>query len=268
MQIFEVTTKSKLSEINYGAFVKGVGSQLAQNIKTDLGIQPSVDKVSGVAAQQKASAATIGVAKQQAQQQQQIWNKTLEELKKDVAERGLSQIPPRDLAQNFMKQLQGMLTPHGLRATMGTINGVPMPEIDDFSDQVDAEALGGQARQEAAVIIDDIDDAVAGILTAQPSTSPATLAQLWQNLAVKISAAANLVTFSPNASKQRGASMPGGTVARGTDPRAQQAMSAMGIDAQGLAGLASVIQANGGFRGQPTKDPIVDALLKAAGIIR
>lgn len=261
MQIFEITARKKLDEVNLGAFAKTVGSQLAKNVKSDLGIQPADNKVSGTAAQGAASAATIGVAKQQAQEQQKIWNKTLADLSKDVSERGLSQIPPKDLAQNFMKQFQGMLTPHGLRATMGNMNGVPIPEIDDFSDQLDPAALGGQAKKEAEAIIDDIDDAVAGILQAQPETSPATLAQMWQNLAVKISAAANLVTFSPGAST---ASTTARTPA-GVNPAVQPVVTALGTDPVSMQKFGRLVQASG----KPVKatgNPQIDSFLTTSGI--
>ena len=38
MQIFEITARKKLDEVNFGAFAKGVGSQLVKNVKSDLGI--------------------------------------------------------------------------------------------------------------------------------------------------------------------------------------------------------------------------------------
>lgn len=265
MQIFEITARKKLDEVNFGAFAKGVGNQLVKNVKSDLGIQSDPAKVSGVAAQGAASAATIAVAKQQAIQQQQVWNKTLANLSKDVSERGLSQIPPKDLAQNFMKQFQGMLQPHGLRASMGNINGVPIPEIDDFSGQLDPDALGGQAKKEAEAIIDDIDDAVSGILQAQPETSPATLAQLWQNLAVKISAAANLMQFSPGAAKAPAAGAPVAANAAMIPPVVKPLVAALGTDPASMKKFGDLLRTSG----KPVKatgNPTLDAFLEQSGI--
>lgn len=263
MQIYEITSLKKLNEVNWGAFAKGVGSQLAKNIKTDLGIQPADNKVSGVAAQNTATAATAAVVKQQAAEQQKLWSNTLQTMTKAAAQIGTPQIDPQALATNFMKQLQGMLKPHGLTANIKPMNGRPVPQIDDFTDDIDPQMLDQTTRAQVAKTVAQINQSIASILAAPPNATAAELANNWMGLAQGVADAGSMTAFHGNSSTRMAASTPASA-----NPKVQAAISALGTDAQGLVGLNTLIQRSGGFKGKATGDPTIDGLLKAAKILK
>jgi hypothetical protein len=259
MQIFEITNK-KLDEVNWGAFAKGVGSQLARNVKSDLGIQSADNKVSGVAAQNSATAATANVVKQQSQAQQQLWSKTLQTMTAAASQAGTAQIDPQALATNFNKQLQGMIKPHGLTASIKPMNGVPVPQVDDFTDQIDPEMLDAHTKAQVAQTVQQINQSIASILAAPPNAKAADLANNWMGLAQGVADAASMTTFHANPAARTSAGNN-----RSIAPADQAVVDALGVDDAGMQNFARMAQASGKPI-KPTGNPTVDGFLRAAGV--
>jgi hypothetical protein len=166
-----------------------------------------------------------------------------------------------------MKQLQGMLKPHGLSATMDQQNGIPVPQVDDYENQIDPEMLDQKTKAQIDQTIQQIDQSIYAILTA-PATSKATdLSNAWMSLAQGIANAGSMTAFHRGQSTGSAARTPG-ISASVSDPKTQAALAAMGTDAAGLAGLNTLIQRSGGFKGKATGDPTIDGLLKSAKILK
>jgi hypothetical protein len=192
MQIFEIT--QSVNEINYGSVLGGIAKYAGNQIGKSLGMQDRT-QLSGPAAQAAAGAATAGVVKQQAAQQQQLWNNTLQFMKKSAARVGQSQIDPNSLATNFMKQLQGMLKPHGLSATMDQQNGIPVPQLNDFENKVDPQVLDQQTKNQIDQTIQQVDQAIYNILAGSNSAKPADLTPAWAALTQSIANAGSMLAF-------------------------------------------------------------------------
>jgi hypothetical protein len=267
MQIFEITQRQPVTEAaTMGSVLGGIAKYAGNQIGKSLGMQDN-SRVSGVAAQNAATAATAGVVKQQASQQQQLWNSTLQTMTKAAAGIGQTQIDPKALATNFMKQLQGMLKPHGLSATMDQQNGVPVPQIDDYESDIDPEMLDQTTKAQIDQNVQQIDQAIYIILTASATAKAADLTNAWMSLAQGIANAGSMTAFNQNQTARPTARAPG-VSASVSDPKTRAALAAMNTDAAGLAGLNALIQRSGGFKGQATGDPTIDGLLKSAKILK
>jgi len=265
MQIFEITApRKKLDEINFGAFAKGVGSQLAKNVKSDLGIQPADNKVSGVAAQQTATKATAGVVKQQAQAQQQLWSNTLKTMTAAASQAGTAQIDPQALATNLNKQIQGMIKPHGLTASIKPMNGRPVPQVDDFTGDIDPEMLDATTKAQVTQTVAQINQSIASILAAPPNATAADLANNWMGLAQGVADAASMTTFHANPGGG-GRVAGGGGTDRSIPPEVKPVVTALGTDSASMQKFAGLVQRSG----KPVKqtgNPLVDGFLKQAGV--
>jgi hypothetical protein len=276
MQIFEITQHQLVNEkfgfsaVGPGATASsvlgGIAKYAGNQIGKSLGMQDN-SRVSGVAAQNAATAATAGVVKQQAAQQQQLWNNTLQTMSKAASGIGQTQIDPKALATNFMKQLQGMLKPHGLTATMDQQNGIPVPQVDDYENQIDPEMLDQKTKAQIDQTIQQIDQAIYAILTAPATAKPTDLTNAWMSLAQGIANAGSMTAFHQGQSTGSAARTPGISASE-SDPKTRAALAAMGTDAAGLAGLNTLIQRSGGFKGKATGDPTIDGLLKSAKILK
>jgi len=264
MQIFEITNNKKLDEVNLGAFVKGVGSQLAKNVKSDLGIQPADNQVSGVAAQNAATKATAGVVKQQAQAQQHLWSKTLQTMTAAASQAGTAQIDPQALATNLNKQIQGMIKPHGLTASIKPMNGRPVPQIDDFTDQIDPEMLDATTKAQVAQNVAQINQSIASILAAPPDATASDLTNAWMSLAQGIADAGSMTTFHANPGGGGGRVAGSGTD-RSIPPALKPVVTALGTDSASMQKFARLVQASG----KPVKatgNPQIDSFLTQSGI--
>ena len=265
MQIFEITARKKLDEVNWGAFAKGVGSQLAKNVKSDLGIQPADNKLSGVAAQQAATAATANVVKQQAQAQQQLWSNTLKTMTAAASQAGTAQIDPQALATNLNKQIQGMIKPHGLTASIKPMNGRPVPQVDDFTDDIDPEMLDATTKAQVTQTVAKINQSIASILAAPPNATAAELANNWMGLAQGVADAGSMTTFHANPGGGGGRVAGGGGTDRSIPPAIQPVVTALGTDSASMQKFARLVQASG----KPVKatgNPQIDLFLTQSGI--
>ena len=265
MQIFEITARKKLDEINFGAFAKGVGGQLAKNVKSDLGIQPADNKLSGVAAQNAATKATAGAVKAQAQAQQQLWSGTLKTMTTAASQAGTAQIDPQALATNLNKQIQGMIKPHGLTASIKPMNGRPVPQVDDFTDDIDPEMLDATTKAQVTQTVAQINQSIASILAAPPNATAADLANNWMGLAQGVADAASMTTFHANPGGGGGRVASRGGADRSIAPAVQPVATALGTDLAGMQKFASLIQRSG-KPVKATSNPQVDAFLQQAGI--
>jgi hypothetical protein len=263
MQIFEITQRQPVAEAaTMGSVLGGIAKYAGNQIGKSLGIQDN-SRVSGVAAQNAATKATAGVVKQQASQQQQLWNSTLQTMTKAAAGAGTAQIDPKALATNFMKQLQGMLKPHGLTATMDQQNGVPVPQIDDYENQIDPEMLDQKTKAQIDQNVQQIDQAIYAILTAPATSKPTDLSNAWMSLAQGIADAGSMTAFHQG--QASGGTAPKSTTNVGVPPAVKPVVATLGTDLASMQKFAQLVQRSG----KPVKstgNPQIDSFLTTSGI--
>jgi hypothetical protein len=266
MQIFEITQIKKITEINYGAVGRGLAQAAGAATREYFGMQPKQStQVQGLASQQQAQKLSEPVIKQQAQQQQQLWTRTVQTMKNTAKNAGLSELDSKELADTLMKQLESMLRPHGLKATMDNQAGVPVPTLDDFADQI-ANNSDTTVSRDIDRTLQQVDDALMAIVTAKDADK---LNTAWLNLSQGIANAASLMTFQgqPNTNRA-GSGAVGSAVKSGpTTGNVAKAMSALGVRDEDLQGLAQLIQQNP-TPVRATGNPVMDDLLRHMGLIK
>lgn len=263
MQIFEVTAKKQLNEVNIGATVGAIGSAIGNKILTTAGQAAGVGgqdfaaavtggtPQTGWAGQQAAAKAAQPVIKQQALAAAQAWRSQAMQMAK-AAGGNFTQINPVQKQQALKKFVNDHLM-------SGRVTDYEMlPSL------VDPKSFGGKGQQLAKQTVANIDAALNGILSMDPATT-ASNQQLkaWEQLAGMTYNATNQATFQAGYGGQTGGKQP----ARTADPKASALMSAMGLGMDDIAKLNAVMQQKGGFKGQPTGDPYIDGLLRAARLI-
>jgi hypothetical protein len=238
MQIFEITQRRPVNEINWGATAKAVGSGILQAPVKALGakvgqdLTDTPDAVGSAEAMGTATKAAEPVIRQQAVEQQQLWDKSVAAMLKQGGVSNISQLTPAQPREALMAQVQKMLRPHGI----GDYTQLP--------NLVDAASFGGQGKAMAKQTATDITAIINEILTGNPAKDA------WYRLSKKIYAAGQQAEFRADR---------GGGVSRGAGVRqlAQTAQQA-GLTAQQLRIIPPNIPLQ--------RDPKLNALLQAMGL--
>jgi hypothetical protein len=239
MQIFEITQRRPVNEINWGATAKAVGSGILQAPVKALGakvgqdLTDTPDAVGSAEAMSTATKAAEPVIRQQAVEQQALWDKSVAAMLKQGRASNISQLNSAQPREALMAQVQKMLRPHGI----GDYTQLP--------NLVDAASFGGQGKAMAKQTAADITAIINEILTGSPAKDA------WYRLSKKIYAAGQQAEFRAD----RG----GAGVSRGSSVNqlAQTARQA-GLTAQQLR----VVNPNIPLQ----RDPKVNALLQAMGL--
>ena len=240
MQIFEITQRRPVNEINWGATAKAVGSHILQQPVRSLSKRVGVDltdtpdPVGSAEAMGAATKAAEPVIQQQAVEQQQLWDKSVAAMLKQGGVSNISQLNSAQTREALMAQVQKMLRPHGI------VDYTQLPNL------VDASSFGGQGKAMAKQTAADITAIINEILTGRPAKDA------WYRLSKKIYAAGQQAEFRADrgsAGVSRGASV---------SQLAQTAQQA-GLTAQQMRITT------------PTniplqRDPKVNALLQAMGL--
>ena len=240
MQIFEITQRRPVNEINWGATAKAVGSHILQQPVRSLSKRVGVDltdtpdPVGSAEAMGAATKAAEPVIQQQAVEQQQLWDKSVAAMLKQGGVSNISQLNSAQTREALMAQVQKMLRPHGI------MDYTQLPNL------VDATSFGGQGKAMAKQTAADITAIINEILTGRPAKDA------WYRLSKKIYAAGQQAEFRADrgsAGVSRGASV---------SQLAQTAQQA-GLTAQQMRITT------------PTniplqRDPKVNALLQAMGL--
>lgn len=239
MQIFEITQRRPVTEINWGATAKAVGSQILQAPVKALGakvgqdLTSTPDAVGSAEAMGTATKAAEPVVRQQAIEQQQLWDKSVAAMLKQGKVSNINQLNPAQPREALMAQVQKMLRPHGI------VDYTQLPNL------VDAASFGGQGKAMAQQTANDIDATINEILSGRPAKD------VWYRLSKKIYAAGQQAEFRAD----RGNSA--GTAAAG--PQLAQLAQRSGLTAQQMR-----ITNPPNIPSQ--RDPKVNALLQAMGL--
>lgn len=259
MQIYELTSKKRINEVNLGATVGAIGSAIGNKILNTAGQAAGVSgqdyataitggtPQTGWAGQQAAAKDAQPVIKQQAQAAQTAWKSQATQMAK-AAGGSFTQINPVQKQQALTKFVNDHLMSG--RVTDYT----KLPSL------VDPKSFGGKGQQLAKQTVDNIEMAINNLLAMDPATTPTNQQlQAWEQLANMTYNATNQATFQ--------AGYGGQTAMKTADPRASALMQAMGLSGADVAKLNAVMKSKGGFKGQATGDPYIDGLLKAAKLI-
>lgn len=181
MQIFEITQRQPVNEINYGAtaaarvpaavsrgaaigtgFAGALGNAItnvplkALGARTGADLTPDADagkKRESIANRMDAAVqAAMPVITQQADQQWRMWSASTADMVKKAGVKNISEIDPQQLREPLMSQVQTMVSKQGIR------------NYKNLPNYVDAEAFGGAAKYEALDTVKAIDAAIAAIL--------------------------------------------------------------------------------------------------------
>jgi hypothetical protein len=256
MQIYEISLPIPVVEVNYGAAARELGKAAGAAARNYFGMQPSQDaQVQGAEAQQLAMQHAQAVIRQQVMSQKTLWDRSLKNMMTTAGANQQTALDPRDLASSFMQQLQSMLRPHGLTASMANVGGIPQPVLDDFSTKI-------RNRQNPAVVQNirssrqQVNSAVNAILQGVNDEGA------WLALSQGIANAANLLAFQADPAQR---SQPQ-VAPNPLSTRAAQAMSALGTTNSGIQNFASLVQQSGSSV-SPTGNPIIDDLLRHMRLI-
>jgi hypothetical protein len=240
MQIFEITQRRPVNEINWGATAKTVGSQILQSPVDALGkrvgqdLNSTPDPVGSAEAMGAATEAAEPVIRQQAVEQQALWDKSVAAMLKQGKVSNISQLNSAQPREALMSQVQKMLRPHGI------VDYTQLPNL------VDAASFGGQGKAMAKQTATDITAIINEILTGSPAKDA------WYRLSKKIYAAGQQAEFRAD---RGGAGVSRGAGFRQLAQTAQQA----GLTAQQMR-----ITTPPNIPLQ--RDPKVNALLQAMGL--
>lgn len=239
MQIHELTSKRR--KVNEGpmAALKGIGTVAAQGVNQALGTNiggtgAGAYQGAGLAAQAAATKANAPLVKKMAMDMQNNW------LKRDMpnlakaAPNGV--VEPADQADAITKIINSAL------------------HFDYTHPPVDPNARDGLADENAKLDSEAIAKSVQELVGPGPKTADS----YWK---IFSTIAQSIVSLQSLSSFNRGAS-----AATATDPKAQAAMQAMGLDARSLVALNAAVKRSGEKVG-PTGSPTIDGILKAAKII-
>lgn len=267
MQIFEVTSKQKVDEVNIGATARAVGSNIANRALSTIGQAAGVSgqefsntirgagtpTLTGAAAQQAAAKAAQPIIQRQAQAAQTAWRTEATALAR-AAGVPYSQINAAQRTNALDKFVNDQLL------------GGRITDYKQLPNLVDPNSFGGKGVQLAKQTVANIDAAMNAILAQDPTTTPARQQlQAWQNLAQLTYSAMNQSTFQAGTGPAQQKKAP--TAPAAADPRTAAMMAAMGLGADDLAKMNAAIKAKGGFKGRPTGDPYIDGMLRAAKLI-
>lgn len=188
MQIFEITQRQSVNEINYGATAKNVKAAVspalargaaigtgfagalgnaitnaplkALGARTGADLAPDPDAV-GLFGKSRAAIsdrmaqavqAAMPAITQQAAQQQRMWSASVADLLKKSGAQNMSQIRPAQLKNVLMSQVKTIS------------NSYNIYDYKSLPREVNPEELGGQARQQAMITVRNIDAALAAIM--------------------------------------------------------------------------------------------------------
>ena len=204
MQIYEITQKTKVNEINYGqttaarvpaavsrgvavgtGFAGALGNALtnaplkALGARTGSTLTPDADAGKERAAisdrMDQAVQAAMPAITQQADQQWRMWDASIKDLTRKAGG-NMAQVDPAQLKNALMTQI----------TTIGRAYGIP--NYKSLPNEVNPEEFGGAAREEAMDTVASIDAAIAAIL--DPNQQSGTDAKNnWLNLTKELYAA-------------------------------------------------------------------------------
>lgn len=240
MQIYEIIQRRIVNEINYGATAKAVGSAILQAPVKSLGakvgqdLTSTPDAVGSAEAMGAATKASEPVVRQQAAEQQELWDKSVAAMLKQGKVSNISQLNPAQTREALMGQVQKMLRPHGI----GDYTQLP--------NLIDASSFGGQGKAMAKQTAADITAIINEILTGNPGKDA------WYKLSKKIYAAGQQAEFRADR---------GGSAAK-TGASANQLVRA--AQQAGLTAQQMRITAPPNIPQQ--RDPKVNELLQAMGL--
>ena len=208
MQIFEITQRQPVNEINYGAttaarvpaavsrgaaigrgFAGALGTALtnaplkALGARTGSDLVPDPDRV-GLFGKSRAAIsdrmdqavqAAMPAITQQADQQWRMWDASIKDLTRKAGG-NMAQVDPAQLKNALMTQI----------TTIGRAYGIP--NYKSLPNEVNPEEFGGAAREEAMDTVASIDAAIADILDPQQQ-SGTDAKNNWLNLTKELYAA-------------------------------------------------------------------------------
>ena len=207
MQIFEITQRQPVNEIDWGATKQNVKAAVAPALsrgaaigtgfagalsnaitsaplkalgaRTGANLTPDPDEVGlfgksreSVANRMDAAVqAAMPVIKQQADQQYKMWQASVADMMKKSGAQSMDEVDPAQLKNALMAQLKP------INRAYGVYNYKNLPR------EVNPEEQGGRAREEALKTVQSIDAAIADILNANPAQqSGAKARDNWLNL--------------------------------------------------------------------------------------
>jgi len=272
MQIFEITQRQPVNEINYGAtaaarvpaavsrgaaigggFAGALGNAItnaplkALGAKTGADLTPDADagktRESIANRMDAAVQAAMPVITQQADQQWRMWQASVADILKKAGAQNISEIDPQQLREPLMTQVQTIASRQGVR------------NYQNLPNYVDAEAFGGAAKYQALDTVKAIDAAIAAILDPNPHVGTQARDN-WINLCKKIYSAGLQLKFREEDNKFTARDLAADTSA--LDRTAQRAQQS-GLTANQLGVRPGVVRATG--------DKTADAALQALGFL-
>ena len=144
------------------------------------------------------------------------------------------------------------------------MNGRPVPQVDDFTDDIDPEMLDTNTKAQVAQTVAQINQSIASILAAPPNATAAELANNWMGLAQGVADAGSMTTFHGNTGGATGTRAAAGN-SRAIPPAVQPVVTALGTDPASMQKFASLVQRSG----KPVKatgNPQIDSFLTQSGI--
>jgi hypothetical protein len=272
MQIFEITQRQPVNEINYGAttaarvpaavsrgaaigtgFAGALGNAItnaplkALGARTGADLTPDADAGKQRAAisdrMDQAVQAAMPAITQQADQQWRMWSASTADMLKKTGVNNISEIDPQQLREPLMTQVETIASKYGIR------NYRNLPNF------IDPEAFGGAAKYEALDTVKAIDAAIAAIL--DPKQQVGTKARdNWVNLTKELYSAGLQLKFREEDNKFTARDLAADTSA--LDRTAQRAQQS-GLTADQLGVRPGVVRATG--------DKAADAALQALGFL-
>jgi len=272
MQIFEITQRQPVNEINYGAtaaarvpaavsrgaaigggFAGALGNAItnaplkALGARTGADLTPDADagktRESIANRMDAAVQAAMPSITQQADQQWRMWQASVADIVKKAGEQNMAGVDPQQLREPLMTQVQTITSKQGLR------------NYQSLPNYVDADAFGGAAKYEALDTVQAIDAAIAAIL--DPKQQVGTQARdNWIALCKEIYSAGLQLKFREEDNKFTARDLAADTSA--LDRTAQRAQQS-GLTANQLGVQPGVVR--------PTGDKKADAALQALGFL-
>jgi hypothetical protein len=187
MQIFEITSRQKVNEIDWGATAKAVTNRLATNMAQKIGITaPPIDSdeqnpFAGADAQTKARRSAEPVIAQQGRQLAALWTKAIAPV--IALQRAQKPVPPAQLTNlrtNLMQQIHNNL----LQGKLGK-------DFTELSNMVDQ-----QYAPQAHSAVTRIERAITDIMDIDPNKRPDILQAEFHDLAQAAYDAMSLKQFT------------------------------------------------------------------------
>jgi len=272
MQIFEITQRQPVNEINYGAttaarvpaavsrgaaigtgFAGALGNAItnaplkALGARTGADLTPDADAGKQRAAisdrMDQAVQAAMPAITQQADQQWRMWSASTADMLKKTGVNNISEIDPQQLREPLMTQVETIASKYGIR------NYRNLPNF------IDPEAFGGAAKYEALDTVKAIDAAIAAIL--DPKQQVGTKARdNWVNLTKELYSAGLQLKFREEDNKFTARDLAADTSA--VEKQEQKAKNS-GLHASQQRIPDNVVQ--------PTGNPNVDAYMQSIGLL-